>query len=120
MSEHKTQSELFKMIDAAIAANVHPVFETVYAIPNGGLRNKLTAYKLKLEGVRPGVWDISVDYASIGLHGLKIEMKYGKNKLTREQKKRQMIYAANGYATEVCYSAKEAFDVICNYAGVKL
>lgn len=32
----------------------------IFAIPNGGLRGKLTAHKLKLEGVSPGAPDLFI------------------------------------------------------------
>lgn len=52
-----------------------PELLDMFAIPNGGLRDKITASNLKREGVKPGVPDILLPVARGGFHGLFIEMK---------------------------------------------
>ncbi len=56
MSEHQEQCALFHW--AAHMESKHPQLGLLFAIPNGGLRNKLVARKLKMEGVKAGVLEI--------------------------------------------------------------
>ena len=64
----------------------------LFAIPNGGHRDIRTAARLKAEGVKRGVADLFLSVPILGvipgtdIHGLYIEMKAGKNKLTKDQK----------------------------------
>ena len=87
----------------------------IYAIPNGGHRNEIVAKKLKDEGVKAGVADVAVDVPCNGYHGLKIEMKAGKNRVTKEQAEFLKMAAHFGYATVVCYTAEEAIKTIEDY-----
>lgn len=87
----------------------------MFAIPNGGLRNKFTAYKLKAEGVKAGVPDIFLPVPSNDFHGLFIEMKFGKNKPTDSQEIWHIDLALGGYKVAVCYSFEDAQKVITSY-----
>lgn len=53
----------------------HPELKLLHHIPNGGLRNKAVAGKLKAMGQRAGVPDLMLPVARGGFHGLYIEMK---------------------------------------------
>ena len=56
-----------------------------YHIPNGAKRHPAVALELKSQGLTPGVLDVFIACPSKGYHGLYIEFKAGKNKLTKEQ-----------------------------------
>jgi len=58
----------------------------LFAVPNGGRRDKVTAGKLKAEGVVAGVADLLLLVPSGCFHGLAIEMKTrtGGNVMTPE------------------------------------
>lgn len=75
--------------------------ELIYAVPNGGSRNIIEAANLKKQGVLAGVFDINVDKARHGYHGLKIEMKRPGGKLTPAQKAYKAKCDAEGYLTAV-------------------
>ena len=109
MSEHEEQAKLFGW------TRNHPKLPWMFAIPNGGLRNKATAARMKQEGVKAGVWDIFLPIPSQGYNGLFIEMKYGKNRLTDEQKDFGDYVSGQGYCTAVAYSAEEAIEIIDDY-----
>lgn len=113
MSEHDEQAELFAW--AEFAAKWHPDLQRMFAIPNGGLRHKAVAAKLKAEGVKAGVLDVFLPAARGGFYGLFVEMKYGKNKPTIDQKWWLENLSLGGYKTTVCYSATQAKDVIEKY-----
>ena len=112
MSEHDEQAALFQML------SFHPDLWVVFAVPNGGLRNKRNAVTLKREGVKAGVWDIFVPIPKGIYHGMWLEMKYGKNKLSEAQVLFGEQMERYGYRTDVAYSADEAYVKIQNYLGV--
>lgn len=87
----------------------------MYSVPNGGLRNIRTAVKLKEEGVVAGTPDLFVMRASNGFHGLYIEMKSKKGKLSDSQKIFIEKALAEGYQAKVCYGFDEAKAVIIEY-----
>ncbi len=87
----------------------------VVHIPNEGKRSVSYAAILKSMGLRSGFPDLFVPRARGGYHGLFIEMKYGKNKTTKEQKEWLERLSAEGYACAVCYGAAEAIKTIESY-----
>lgn len=84
-------------------------------IPNEGKRSLSYAARMKRMGLRSGFPDLLVPLARGGYHGLFIEMKYGKNKTTKEQKEWLECLSAEGYACAVCYNAAEAIKTIESY-----
>jgi len=85
------------------------------AVPNGGQRNKIVAAKMKAEGVLAGTPDIFIPEPRNGFHGLWIEFKFGKNKLTDSQSYVIGKLRKNGYRCEVCYSLEEFLTIVDNY-----
>lgn len=83
-----------------------------FAIPNGGVRNIRTAVRLKAEGVTSGVFDIFAMLPYKNFHGIFIEFKAGKNKLTQNQKDFMERAFNSGYDCIVVYSAQEAIDYL--------
>lgn len=84
-------------------------------IPNEGKRSLSYAARMKRMGLRSGFPDLFVPLARGKYHGLFIEMKYGKNKTTKEQKEWLELLSAEGYACAVCYNAAEAIKTIESY-----
>lgn len=113
MSEHSEQVALFQW--ARLNENAIPELAMLYAVPNGGLRDVRVARKMKAEGVKAGVLDINLDVPRGGFHGLRIEMKYGKNKPTKQQKQWITRYSEYGYSVAVCYDWMTAKDAILHY-----
>ena len=87
----------------------------IFAIPNGGKRNKAEAVKLKREGVKAGVPDLCVPVARRGYHGLFIEMKYGKNTTTEKQEEWLEVLNREGYLAKVCHGYAEAVELLKYY-----
>lgn len=116
-TEHYEQVKLFQWAKAQ--SSKHLQLTMMFAIPNGGQRNIVTATKLKAEGVKSGVPDILLAYPSIGCHGLFIEMKSPKGKVSDNQREWLSALSANEYLTAVCYSFDEAKKVICEYLEIK-
>jgi hypothetical protein len=87
-----------------------------YHTPNGGLRNKVTAIKMKALGTKKGVPDLCFPMPRQGFGGLYIEMKraYG-GRLTPEQKDWIKELKFNNYRVEVCEGQEPAMAVIKDY-----
>jgi hypothetical protein len=85
-----------------------PILDELYAIPNGGERNKAVAAKLKAEGVKPGTPDTHFPVACGQYHSLYIEMKKPGGKVSPEQRDRIARLTANGNLVYVCYTWIEA------------
>lgn len=79
----------------------------LFAIPNGGQRNKVVAGKLKAEGVRSGVADLFLALPAGDCHGLYIEMKVKPNKQTENQKIFANIVRRAKYQYRVIYDFDE-------------
>jgi len=115
MSEHAEQCALIEWADLMVATGKYPQLEWLHAIPNGGHRNKITAGKMKAEGVKAGVLDLHLPVPVGGCPGLWVEMKYGRNKLTETQQRWAAGMRRLGHRVEVCYSAGEAMETIISY-----
>jgi hypothetical protein len=117
----------------------------LHAIPNGGLRDKVTAGKLKAEGVKRGIPDVFLPLVqmkapqhgrfgcprSVNFAGLYIEMKRRETLKPGKRKAEVIAFAAGtssaeqldfatyslkqGYANHVCYTWREAANVIEDY-----
>jgi len=112
-SEHQEQSALFDWAEKMEFK--YPELGLMFAIPNGGLRNKAVAMRMKEEGLRPGVPDIFLSSARCGWHGLFIELKYGRNKPTRLQQNWLDALTEAGYLAVVCWGWEEAAALIESY-----
>lgn len=97
MNEHELQVTCAEFLDACL-----PDDAVWFAVPNGGLRNKAVAGKLKAEGVKPGVPDILIFYQS---RLICIELKAGKGTLSDDQivMQRRLMEAGTG-VMPVCRS----------------
>ena len=98
----------------------------LFAVPNGGARNKATAGKLKAEGVVPGVSDLILlvgkparkplrGFCDISSFGLCIEMKTKTGRQSPEQKAWQAKAEQFGYEYAVCRSLDEFIAVVNGY-----
>lgn len=115
MSEHTEQAALFEW--AAWNQRWDAALNMLYAVPNGGKRDKATAAKLKAEGVKAGVPDVFLPVARMGYHGFYLELKVGKNKTSAEQDAWLNALASEGYLVDVSYGWQEAAHKIARYLG---
>jgi len=111
--EAADQETLFQW--AALNENTYPELSLLYHIPNGGSRNKIEAANLKRQGVKAGVPDICLPVARGKYHGLYIELKHGKNKLSDNQKIWLKRLQNQGYLAICCYGWEEAVKAIEKY-----
>ena len=113
MNEHQHQVALFDW--ARMHEGTYPELALLYANPLGGKRPKRTAARMKAEGAKAGVPDITLPVARAGYHGLYIEMKAGRNKPTPEQEWWLFHLRMERYYISVCYSWEEARDALAAY-----
>lgn len=118
-SEAAEQEKLFNWVEIHQNLEQYPGLYLLYHIPNEGKRSRYAGGKLKLQGLKKGTSDVCLPVARGKYHGLYFEMKYGNNKLTKEQKKFLRGVKEQGYATWVCYSAEEAIGLIKAYYHLK-
>lgn len=127
MDESGHQQFLFRLLKKE--AHFNPLLHRVHSVPNGG--GKLpasTAGRLIGEGLKAGVFDINLDVARHGYHGLKVEMKRPHTpgvkgmsyaiqggKPSAEQLDWQIFYREQGYKAEICYGWLEAYNEIMGY-----
>jgi len=122
-TEHDIQSALFAW--AQLQIGQHPELGLMFAIPNGGKREKRqdkkgrwfspTAQKLKREGVKRGIPDIFLPCARGGSNGLFIEMKAADGRVSPEQDAVHKLLREEGYAVAVCYSLDSAIMLLTWY-----
>ena len=103
---------------ANLLSGKYPELKLMYHIPNGGIRNPVTAYRLKLQGVLAGVCDIHLPIPKGKYHSLYLELKAKYNKLTEKQ--RWFIDEMNRYGHYACvaYGLDEAIKVIEWYLNI--
>lgn len=87
----------------------------LYAIPNGGRRNKLEAARMKGEGVKAGVSDLHLPIARQGYAGLWLEMKADAGRETPEQRAWRLRMTRAGHRAVVCRGWAAAMTEIRNY-----
>lgn len=112
-TEHGHQTALFCWLATQIVQ--YPEAKWIYAIPNGGKRDAITASLLKAEGVKSGVSDICLPFARQGYHGFYIEMKKPKGKESAEQKEFGAFLKTENYLYTMCDSWDKARDAITWY-----
>lgn len=120
-TEDNIQAAFFAWADRAKGQT--PDLELLFAIPNGGHRHKLTAYKLKLTGTKAGVWDVFFPVSRYSktdkemYPGLWIEFKSPSGKLTDNQKRWGELMRAQGHKTAVCFDWEDAKKIVLEYLG---
>lgn len=111
--EAEEQTKIFTW--AMMVEATKPQLKNLYAVPNGGRRDRIEAAHLKRQGVKAGVPDICLAYPAGVYHGLYIELKVGKNKPSDNQKEWIKNLRAAGYMAVVCYGFEQAKETIEKY-----
>ncbi len=84
-------------------------------IPNDAKRGVVAASAAKRMGMTAGAPDLFIFQPHTGFHGLAIEFKYGKNKLSRAQLSFLTGLVERGYAAAVCWSYEDARNAFEDY-----
>ena len=90
--------------------------QLLFAIPNGGQRNIITAKRMKDEGVRAGIPDLFLAVPRGKFHGLFVEMKKTRGGVVSDAQKACMqMLSENGYCVTVCHGFMDAQDAVKGY-----
>ncbi len=114
-TESGAQKALFAWI--ALQSQDSPL-RLAFAIPNGGHRNKITAGRMKAEGVRSGVPDIFLPVARAGYHGLFIEMKVGNGRTSVAQDEWIKKLVLQKYGVVTVWGWEAARNTMLDYISV--
>lgn len=87
----------------------------LFAVPNGGARNAVTAAILKGEGVVAGVADLLLLVPNRHYHGLCIEMKTRTGRQSDNQKEWQKEVESQGYKYIVCRNVDSFIEDVTGY-----
>jgi hypothetical protein len=89
----------------------------IWHTPNGGYRNVIEAAKFKRMGVLSGVPDIFIPCPRNNSHGLFIELKSTKGKITNNQRKVISKLMENNYIVCICSNIDSAITAVKAYFG---
>ena len=112
------QAEQIKVFDwKRTNEKQYPALKLLHSIPNGTYSHIYTAIITKRMGILSGMPDICLPINPIPEthNALYIEMKHGKNKLSKSQKSIKKLLEGAGNKVVVCYSSEEAINEIKNY-----
>lgn len=112
-TEHAEQCALFCW--AALQSDFHDELQLMFAIPNGGMRDTITAANLKAEGVKANVSDIFLPVPRAHFHGFFLELKKKGGKPTPGQLEFIAVMKNLGYAAGVFVGWQAARDALIQY-----
>ena len=87
----------------------------IFAVPNGGNRNRITGIIMKGEGVRAGIPDLII---CTGGKILFIEMKSSKGILSDTQREVMAMLTGYGFEYAVCHSFDEFRECVIKHIGI--
>ncbi len=87
----------------------------LFAVPNGGRRDKVTGAKLKAEGVLAGVSDLILLKSNKHFGALLIEMKTRTGAQAVSQKQWQKLIEKDAYKYVICRSLSEFIEQVNSY-----
>lgn len=109
-TEHQIQAAYFDWV----RTQRHDAFLTCFAVPNGSYKSAASAVKFQREGLTSGVPDVLMLYPCGRYHGLALEFKTAKGKLTANQVTMMQRLSKAGYAVELVRSVDDAIrKTIC-------
>ena len=116
VSEVEEQIALFQWV-AATETRCSEL-RLLFHVPNERKCTPAQGAKLKRMGVKSGVPDLCLPVARKGYHGLWIELKSQKGRVSDRQKEWIESLKQEGYLATVCYGAREAIEVLGKYLDV--
>lgn len=122
-TEHAHQRAFFGWLNYMQLTGAHPMARLAFAIPNGGKRDAITAARLKVEGVKPGVPDVCYPVpqmagGQIGYLSLWLELKKPiEGAPSDAQNEWRIDLRTCGHAVATCWGWKAARQAFLHYAG---
>ena len=113
--ESAHQAQVVEWSKWAYKTGKYPMLNMLHCSLNGVKLSGTQAKIAKGQGMLSGVPDLFLPVPKNGFHGLFIEMKSEKGRVTENQHWFLTNAESVGYKTAVCYSAKEAISAIQAY-----
>ena len=111
--EHRIQSALVKAARDFLSPD-----QLIIGIHNGGNRSAITGAILKREGALAGVPDLFLAVARGRYHGMFIEVKTPKGRVTEKQAEIMETLADAGYYVRVVRTTQQGINAIKKYMGL--
>lgn len=115
MTEFAHQCALTTWARLPTTIKQYPGIDLLEASLNGVKLSKAQAGKAKAAGMLTGALDLNLPVARGGYFGLRIEMKYGRNTMTEEQKWHSRRLTEEGWLCVTCWNWLAARDAIIEY-----
>lgn len=112
MTEAQHQANVIKWSQQPHIRAKWPDLKLLFHIANGGSRDAIEGKHLKQQGVKPGVPDLCLPVARGQYHGVYLEMKAEKGKLSSSQVWWISALANQGYSCNVCYGWQQAVEFL--------
>ena len=119
--DHEHRHQVTIVAWAAGSRYKYPELAMLYAVPNGGQRNKAVAAKLKREGVKAGQPDLCLPVGRRGYHSLYIELKVPKTPVSEKtypsklQRAVGRALSTEGNLAVVCWGQNATIKVLEYY-----
>ena len=114
-SNSETQSETQEQKQLIQWCRTDPRYQYLFHISNESVGGPGWRIRNRQMGVKSGVPDLFYPVPAKGYHGLFIEMKAGKGRLSMEQKKWIAALEQLGYKCVVAYGWKQAKEALIEY-----
>jgi hypothetical protein len=111
----RKQSETQEQIQFIQWCRTDPRFQYIFHIPNESVGGSGWITRNRQIGVKAGVPDLFYPVPCGKYHGMFIEMKAGKGRLSPKQKRWIRVLEQFGYCVEVAYGWEQARDAILKY-----
>lgn len=115
MTEYQHQCLVFRWAAQPSIKERFPELRLLHHIKNETASGAKAVAIDRANGVKKGVPDLCLPVARGGYHGLYIEMKTERGKVSSEQTKWISDLLEQGYYAEVCHGWQEATDLIERY-----
>lgn len=112
-SENAIQAAFFKW--CGLMERQHPELRLIHAIPNGAHKSAVSRMVFKLTGLKAGVPDVFLPVARCGHHGLYLEFKSAKGRLSPEQREWLAGLTEQGYECAVVRDWEQAATIVLDY-----
>ena len=112
LSEDILQAEIFKWYHNNYCLPIHTPRHYIFSVPNGGLRNKREAVKMKATGLKAGVSDLIILQPNKAIF---VEVKTETGRQSDKQKAFQVIVSNLGFEYHVVRSLEEFKEKIYPY-----
>lgn len=119
-NDHEFQHQVALFNWSALMSTVYPELKLMRGSMNGVYLTPAQAAKAKAAGMKKGELDVMLPAPRCGYTGLAVELKYGNNKPTPEQREYGARLKVEGWYVAYLYDWQDAAELIQKYLEGKL